>query len=201
MMSAPSAFWISIERSGVRSMPRAVDLVAEAHAAVADLGAGQREHLEAAAVGQDRAVPAHEAVQAAELLDEALARPQRQVVGVGEHHLGAGGAHLVGRQGLDGAVGAHRHEGRRLDQSVRRREAARAGGSGAGLEAVAERRLRHGRAGSSGTSCARRSCGAGARAGASPSAWPGGASSSIDCDGEAASPSSRGTPGTSGSAG
>jgi hypothetical protein len=32
------------------------------------------------------------------------------VVGVGEHHLGAGGGHLLRGHRLDGAVGAHRHE-------------------------------------------------------------------------------------------
>jgi hypothetical protein len=48
---------------GVSSSGRAVDLAREAHAAVGDLGLRQREHLEAAAVGEDRSVPAHERVQ------------------------------------------------------------------------------------------------------------------------------------------
>ena len=94
----------------------------------------QREDLEAAAVGQDRTLPAHEGVQPAELLDERLARAQRQVVGVREHDLGAGRAHLIGRQRLERAVRAHRHEGGRREAPVRRREAAGAGEPAAGVE-------------------------------------------------------------------
>ena len=41
-------------------------------------------------VGQDRAVPAHEAVQAAEPRDALGAGPQHQVIGVAEHDVGAG---------------------------------------------------------------------------------------------------------------
>ena len=60
---------------------------------------GEAEELEAAAVGEDRAVPAHEAVQAAERRDDLFARPQGQVIGVGQHHLRAGGAELVDAPG------------------------------------------------------------------------------------------------------
>ena len=59
-------------------------------------------------------VPALEAVQAAELLDHVQARPQPQVEGVAQDDLRA---HLVERlrhHALHGAVGAHRHEDRRL---------------------------------------------------------------------------------------
>ena len=49
----------------------------------------EREHLEAAGVGEDRAVPAHEAVQAAELAHERVAGAEVQVVRVGEDHPGA----------------------------------------------------------------------------------------------------------------
>ena len=62
---------------------------------------GQAEELKAAAVGQDRAVPAHEAVQPAERGDDLFAGPQREMIGVAQHHLRAGGAELLDLQPLD----------------------------------------------------------------------------------------------------
>ena len=118
---------------------RAVDLALEAHAAVGDLGLRQREHLEAAAVGEDRAVPAHERVQAAELRHELLAGPQREVIGVREHDLAAGRGDLLGRHRLHRAVRADRHERGRRERPVRRRERARARVAAPALEREAER--------------------------------------------------------------
>jgi hypothetical protein len=40
---------------------------------------GQRKHLEAARIGEDRAIPADEPVQAAETPNDIQARPQEQV--------------------------------------------------------------------------------------------------------------------------
>ena len=66
-MSEPSRPWISIARSGERKCSRAVDMRAEAHAFFRDLAQlRQRHHLEAAGIGEDRAVPRHEFVQAAQ---------------------------------------------------------------------------------------------------------------------------------------
>ena len=74
-MSAPSRRWISIERSGVSSMHRAVEMRAEGHAVLVDLAQlGERHHLEAAGIGQDRMRPVHEPVQAAERRDRARRR-------------------------------------------------------------------------------------------------------------------------------
>ena len=50
---------------------------------------GELKDLEAAAVGEDRAVPAHEAVQAAQFGDQLVAGPQGEVIGVAEDDLGA----------------------------------------------------------------------------------------------------------------
>ncbi len=86
----------------------------------------QREDLVAARVGEDRPVPAHEAVQAAELGDHVLARAEVQVVRVAEEDRSADRAQLVGVDGLDGRLGADGHEGRRLDLAVRRVQHARA---------------------------------------------------------------------------
>ena len=49
----------------------------------------QAEDLIAAAVGEDRPVPADEAVQPAAPRDQLVARPQVQVIGVAEDDLGA----------------------------------------------------------------------------------------------------------------
>ena len=83
---------------------------------------GEAEQLEAAAVGQDRAVPAHEAVQPAQGGDDLFAGPQREMIGVAQDHLRPGGAELFDLQPLDAGLGADRHEGRHLHLAVRRRE-------------------------------------------------------------------------------
>ena len=49
----------------------------------------QAEHLKAARIGQDRALPAHEAVQAVAMqADDLGTGPQHQVKGIAEHDLG-----------------------------------------------------------------------------------------------------------------
>ena len=65
----------------------------------------------------------HEAVQAAVRAHDVVARPQHQMEGVAEHDLRAEAFELLGRHRLDRAVGAHRHERRRLDHAVRELEA------------------------------------------------------------------------------
>ena len=133
-----------MERSGVRSisLPSTSFLKRTPRSVISFFG--QREDLEAAAVGQDRAVPAHEGVQPAELADERFAGAQRQVIGVREHDLGAGGAHLIGRQRLERAVRADGHEGGRREAAVRRREVPGAGEPAAGVETKVEGIARHG---------------------------------------------------------
>ena len=116
----------ALRRQHVR---RAVDVRLEAHALLAHLAdLGQRHDLEAAAVGEDRPVPAHEGVQAAEAGDALGAGAQHQVIGVAEHDVGAGRLHLVEVERLDGGRGADRHERRRADDrraASRPRRAAR----------------------------------------------------------------------------
>ena len=105
----------------------AIDRRGEAHAVLGDLAQrAQREHLEAAGVGQDRPIPAHEAVQAAVLADHVQPWPQPQMEGVAEHDLGADLVQLARRHRLDRAVGAHRHEDRRLHHAVVQRQRAAA---------------------------------------------------------------------------
>ena len=104
-MSEPSRRWISATPSGREPLGGPVVDGAERDAVVVDREqrVAQREDLEAARVGQDRAVPAGERVQPAELLDHVLARAEVEVVGVAEDHVRAERAHLVGMERLDGA--------------------------------------------------------------------------------------------------
>src|SRR5262249_41115142 len=97
-----------------------------------ELGAGLRdlpelreaEDLESAGVGEDRAIPAHEAMKPAELLHEVVSRPEEEMVRIGENDLGAGRAEVVRPQRLHRRVRADRHEDWRFDDSVGGRESA-----------------------------------------------------------------------------
>ena len=81
---------------------------------------GEREHLKAAGVGEDRPVPLHELVQAAQLANQLVAGPEVQVIGVGEDHLRVHRVQIVGVERLHRGERAHRHERR---ASARRRAA------------------------------------------------------------------------------
>jgi len=84
----------------------------------------QRHHLEAAGVGQHRAAPAGKVLQAAKGCNALSARPQHQMIGVAEHDIGAGLAHLPPMHALHRTRGADRHEGGRSHHTMRRRELA-----------------------------------------------------------------------------
>ena len=101
----------------------------EADALLLDLPQlGQGKDLEAATVGEDGAVPVHELVQAAHLLDQRVAGAHMKVVGVGKLHLAADGFQVVGGEGaFDGPLGAHIHEHRGLDGAVGRFQLSPAG--------------------------------------------------------------------------
>ncbi len=106
----------------------AVDRCGEGHAGFRDLAlVRQREHLEAARVGQDRPVPAREAVQAAVVGDDVQPGPQEQVEGVAQDDLRAQGADIVREDALHRSVSPHRHEGRRLHHPARKAQAPAAG--------------------------------------------------------------------------
>ena len=106
----------------------AVDMRAEGHGVLADLAQfRQRHHLEAAGVRQHRTVPAGEMLQAAERGDALGARPQHQMIGIAEHDIGAGIAHLAPVHALHRARRADRHEGRRPHHAMRRGQPAGAG--------------------------------------------------------------------------
>ncbi len=112
---------LDLDRAFGRELHRlAGDFVLKGRALVGNLDTRQREDLEAAAIGQYGTRPLHEFVQPAELLDQRLARTQCEMVGVGEHDLGAGFGDLGRSQRFERAVGADRHEGRGLYGAVRR---------------------------------------------------------------------------------
>ena len=120
-MSEPSRRWISIARSGREKCSAAVDMRLEAHALFGDLAQlRQRHHLEAAGIGQDRPLPVHEFVQAAQPRDALRAGPQHQVIGVAENDVGAGLAHGLRQHRLHRRRRADRHEGGRADVAARR---------------------------------------------------------------------------------
>ncbi len=131
--------------------PRAVEIGAERHALLLDrqdraralaacpglrgaaldlVGHGavpHREHLEPARVGDDRPVPAHEAVQPAELADQLVAGRQEQVERVPQHHVVAEVAGLADLQRLDDGLGRERDERGRADLAVGQLERPRPG--------------------------------------------------------------------------
>ena len=119
-MSERSASCTSIESSGVsRTSLPSIGERNRTPSSVILRRLSQAEHLEAAGVGEDRPLPVHEAVQPAMRAHDFGARPQHQMEGVAQHDLRAEALELLGRHRLDGAVGAHGHEGRRLDDAVR----------------------------------------------------------------------------------
>jgi len=79
----------------------------------------EAHHLEAAGVGEGGAGPVHEPAQAAGGVHHVGAGLEVQVVGVGEDGLGAEARHRLGQHGLDGRLGADRHERRGVDLAVR----------------------------------------------------------------------------------
>jgi hypothetical protein len=114
----------------------AVDGRGELHALLADLAhRAQRPHLEAARVGEDGLGPLLELVQPAEAGHHVQARAHPQVEGVAQDDLRAHLFQAARHHALDGAVGAHGHEDRRLHLAVveRERGAARVA-VGVGLE-------------------------------------------------------------------
>ena len=120
---------LDLDRASRRqAMLRAVDRRAEGDALGIDLAQlSQRHDLETARVGEDRPWPVHERVQAAQGGDALGTWPQHEVEGIAQHDFRAGLGDGLRQHRLHGAGSADRHEGRRLDRAVRRREAAAAG--------------------------------------------------------------------------
>src|SRR6185312_2976911 len=113
---------------GRQEHARTVHRRSERHAFLGELAAfGQREHLEAAGVGEDRLVPADEAMQAPERADYLQPRPQPEMERIAEDDLRADVVEIARRHRFDGTISADRHERGRLDHAARQRDAAAAG--------------------------------------------------------------------------
>src|SRR5690606_11782474 len=118
-----------------RALRRELDQVAvdgrtERYAVLGDLAQLlEAEDLKAAGIRQDRPAPVHEAVQAAVRTHDVGPWAQHEVEGVTEHDVGAQVLELLGRHGLDAAVSADGHEGRRLYRAARERQASAPGGA------------------------------------------------------------------------
>src|SRR4030067_3491000 len=68
---------------------------------------GQAEDLVAAAIGDDGAVPAHEAVEAPHLSDDLHPRTQHEVVGIAQEDVGPQLSQPIGGEGLYRALAPH----------------------------------------------------------------------------------------------
>mmetsp|Transcript_26574 Transcript_26574/g.106406 ORF Transcript_26574/g.106406 Transcript_26574/m.106406 type:complete len:214 (-) Transcript_26574:560-1201(-) len=87
---------------------------------------GEREHLEAARVGDDGRVAPRKGVQAARGLDDVGAGVHEEVIRVAEHELDVGVGGLLGRDALERAVRRYGDEAGRHDRAVRRVDLAHA---------------------------------------------------------------------------
>ena len=106
--------------AGRQSSRAAVQMAAEGDAVgVNPVDFAQAEYLESAGIGQERTVPAHEIMQAAQIAHEFVARAQVQVVGVGKDQLDIEVFEVARGHCLDGSRRAYRREYRCGDVSVR----------------------------------------------------------------------------------
>src|SRR5215467_9596028 len=83
--------------------------------------------LKATAICQNRSVPAHEAMQAAQFRDRLISRAQRQVISVSEDDLCAGLPQLCRGKALHCGLGSDRHEYRSFDGPMSRLQPAQTG--------------------------------------------------------------------------
>ena len=88
---------------------------------------GEGKNLEASRVGEDRALPAHEFVDAADLPENLGAGTEQEVVGIRKEDLGARVVEKIGRLRLDRRVCADGHEQRGFHLVVERAKSRRAG--------------------------------------------------------------------------
>ena len=114
-------------RLGRQQIALAIDIALEVCAGfIHGSRMGQGENLKAAGVRQHRARPIHEAVNAAELLEDLGARPKQEMIGIRQQQARAGCLQTFHGLRFDRRLGAHRHEDRRLDCAVQRLKSCRA---------------------------------------------------------------------------
>ena len=91
----------------------------------------ERENLKATAVSQDWTFPASHAVQPAQPCDGFVPRPQSEVIGIAQNHMGTRRSDLIDRDSLDGPLSSNGHEAGRLDGTVGRNKNTATGHRGA----------------------------------------------------------------------
>src|SRR5260370_41295197 len=110
---------------------RGIQVRQEEHALVRDFPQpGKAEDLISARIGQDRARPGHELVQAAQIADERVSRPEIEMIGVGEKNLRAEIFEGLLRKSLDRPGRADGQEHGRVNRAVRGVQAAKTRGAG-----------------------------------------------------------------------
>src|SRR5271166_6590242 len=101
-------------------MKSAIDMGAKGHAAFRYRSKlAQRHDLIAARIGQDRAIPAHEAMQAAQSRDALGSRAEHEMIGVAEYDIRTRGYDVVDEYGFDRRGSTDRHEGGCADDAAR----------------------------------------------------------------------------------
>lgn len=100
------------------------DGVSQVHAVLVHLGVfAKREHLKAARVGEDAALPAHERAEPAESRHKVGSGLLREMECVGEEQVGSGRREIFRTLSSHGCGGADGHELGRLDDRVAEVEA------------------------------------------------------------------------------
>ena len=115
----PQSFLDVDDAFGREAVGGAVDVAAKGDAVGVELAAvGEAEDLIAAGIGQDRSLPAHEAVQASRTFDQLVAGAEVEMVGIGQHEGGAELGKVARFERLDVGGGAHGGKGRHLHGTV-----------------------------------------------------------------------------------
>ncbi len=110
---------------GREAMLASVEVRREGDAVVVETPpALEAKDLKAARIGEDRAIPRHEAMESARRLDRRDAGTQPEMIRVGKHDLRLRLAQLRRRHAFHRRRGADRHEAGRLDVAVRQAQAA-----------------------------------------------------------------------------
>src|SRR5438552_712548 len=101
-------------------MRRAINMRLESDPILVNLAVvAEAEHLKAATIREQRAVPGHEAMQPTKLLYRISAGPQIKMVSIPQDYRRVESLQLVRRQRFDAGLRAHRHKHRRLNLTMR----------------------------------------------------------------------------------
>ncbi len=90
---------------------RAIEVVLKLNPLLGDLAClGEGPDLESSRVGENRAIPAGEAMKSSEFTDRLLSRSEPEVIGIAENDFRAQKLKFVRVKGLDGSLSAYGHE-------------------------------------------------------------------------------------------